>query len=94
MSEDTPCTWPGGDCPLAAEIKREARAKALEEAAAWIDCGCTIRDAVVEKLEDDGERRAAWICPHGDCCGAVLAAAIRALAQHGEPPAPASDQSP
>lgn len=62
-----------------AALVAEARAKALEEAAAEVDCGCAARQDVLARLATDGHKRSSYLCPHGDACCALAAAAIRAL---------------
>jgi hypothetical protein len=46
--------------------------------AAEVDCGCDNREAVLARLESQGEKRASYLCTHGDVCCAIQAAAIRA----------------
>jgi hypothetical protein len=61
-----------------AEVVRVAVEKEREAIAADTDCGCVGRDAVLARLESQGEKRASYLCSHGDLCGALQAAAIRA----------------
>jgi hypothetical protein len=65
---------------LVAKAKRDGR----QEVARQIDCGCDIRAAVLERLESQGERQAEWLCPKGDTCCALQAAAIRAMKGEGD----------
>lgn len=58
-----------------------ARAEERERIAAMVDCGCAVRDAVLARLAGQGEKRAAYLCTHGDACCALQAAAIRALVE-------------
>lgn len=81
-----PETWGvlpyGGPCLSPAELAaREAAAfkRGLDEAAQEVDCGCDIRNAVLERLESQGHKRASYLCSRGDVCCALAAAAIRAL---------------
>ena len=83
-----PATWGllqyGGSCLTPAEVEareQAARREGMENAAQEVDCGCAIRDAVLERLESQGERRASWLCQRGDVCCALQAAAIRAAAK-------------
>jgi len=83
VPEPIGCPMPGA-CSQVKEIKRlrqaveRARGEALEDAAAEVDCGCDIRSAVLDRLASDGEKRASYLCTHGDVCCAIQAAAIRA----------------
>lgn len=61
--------------------ERAARREGMEEAAKEVDCGCDIREAVLARLESQGEKRASYLCTHGDVCSALQAAAIRAAAK-------------
>jgi hypothetical protein len=60
-----------------------ARREGIEAAANEIDCGCDIRDAVLERLEERGLRSAPWLCRHGNLCCALQAAEIRTLKLEG-----------
>ena len=60
-----------------------ARREGIEAAATEVDCGCDIRDAVLERLEAQGQKRASYLCQHGDVCCALQAAEIRALLEDG-----------
>ena len=62
---------------------REARREGIEAAAKEVDCGCDIRDAVLERLESKGQKYAGYLCPHGDVCCALQAAEIRTLKWEG-----------
>lgn len=64
-----------------AAMLAQARREGMEEAAQEVDCGCDIRDAVLARLESQGEKRASYLCTHGDVCSALQAAAIRAAAK-------------
>jgi hypothetical protein len=55
-----------------------ARREEREACAAVVDCGCDNREAVLARLESQGEKRASYLCTHGDVCCAIQAAAIRA----------------
>ena len=55
-----------------------ARREEREANAAEVDCGCDIREAVLARLESQGEKRASYLCTHADVCCAIQAAAIRA----------------
>lgn len=58
----------------------KAGAEAMREAAAQdTDCGCAVRGAVLARLAEAGHKRASYLCPHGDVCCALQAAAVRAL---------------
>jgi len=59
--------------------ERAARREGMEEAAKEVDCGCDIREAVLARLESQGEKRASYLCTH--VCSALQAAAIRAAAK-------------
>jgi len=61
-----------------AAMLAQARRDGMEEAAQEVDCGCDIREAVLARVESQGEKRASYLCPHGDVCCALQAAAIRA----------------
>lgn len=65
--------------PFVAAREAAAFKRGLEAAAREVDCGCGIRDAVLERLESHGHKRASYLCSHGDVCCALAAAAIRAL---------------
>lgn len=58
--------------------EQAARREGMEEAAQLVDCGCDIREAVLARLESQGEKRASYLCSHGDVCSALQAAVIRA----------------
>lgn len=58
---------------LLAEAREEERAKI----AADVDCGCAARPDVLARLAADGEKRASYLCQHGDVCCAIQAASIR-----------------
>jgi len=60
------------------ELVEAARREEREAIAADVDCGCIGRDAVLARLESQGEKRATYLCIHGDECCAIQAAAIRA----------------
>jgi hypothetical protein len=62
---------------VAAQVEA-ARREAREACAAVVDCGCIGRNAVLARLESQGEKRASYLCTHGDVCCAIQAAAIRA----------------
>ena len=62
---------------LAAQVEA-ARREEREACAAVVDCGCDNREAVLARLESQGEKRASYLCTHGDVCCAIQAAAIRA----------------
>lgn len=71
---------------LVAEVaarEQAARREVMEEAAQLVDCGCAIRDAVLERLESQGEKRASYLCPRGDVCCALQAASLRAAVKEG-----------
>lgn len=61
-----------------------ARRKGIEAAAKEVDCGCDIRDAVLARLEAQGQKRASWLCQHGDVCCALQADEIRTLKWESE----------
>lgn len=65
--------------------EREAEAagflRGMERAAQDTDCGCTARADVLARLATDGHKRASYLCPHGDVCCALQAAAIREAAK-------------
>jgi hypothetical protein len=70
---------------LATEHERllsEARNKALEEAAKLANCGCECREAMLPTMTEI-ER---WTTCGNDPCGALVAAAIRALKDAGDAP--------
>ena len=70
-----------GPCLLPSEVaarEAAARAEEREACAADVDCGCAARPDVLARLADAGERKARNLCPHGDVCCALQAAAIRA----------------
>lgn len=73
-----------GPCLTPAEIEqreRAARAAALEEAAALIECGCKNRHDVVMQRPNSAAR---WsLCEHPNCM-MIEAAAIRALGKEAE----------
>lgn len=56
-----------------------ARREGIEAAAKEVDCGCAIRDAVLERLEAQGQKQASYLCQHGNACCALQAAEIRTL---------------
>jgi hypothetical protein len=60
---------------LRAEVEA-ARREEREACAAEVDCGCDNREAVLARLESQGEKRASYLCAHH--CSALQAAAIRA----------------
>jgi hypothetical protein len=71
---------------LAAEIsarEQAARREGMEEAAQLVDCGCDSREAVLARLESQGEKRASYLCPRGDVCCALQAASLRAAVKGG-----------
>ena len=55
-----------------------ARAEEREACAQEVDCGCAARADVLARLATDGEKRASYLCIHGDVCCALQAATIRA----------------
>jgi hypothetical protein len=55
----------------------EGRITEREKIASQVDCGCDIRDAVLDRLDEQGERKASWLCSRGDSCSALVAAIIR-----------------
>lgn len=55
----------------------EGRIAEREKIASQVDCGCDIRDAVLDRLDEQGERKASWLCSRGDSCSALVAAIIR-----------------
>lgn len=55
-----------------------ARAEEREACAQEADCGCAARADVLARLATDGEKRASYLCVHGDVCCALQADAIRA----------------
>ncbi len=66
---------------LVAEVathEQAARWEVMEAAAQLVDCGCDIREAVLARLESQGEKRASYLCLHGDVCCALQAASLRA----------------
>lgn len=69
--------------PILAARVAAARREGIEAAAKEVDCGCDIRDAVLERLEAQGQKRASWLCQHGDVCCALQAAEIRTLKWEG-----------
>lgn len=56
----------------------QARKEEREACAQEVDCGCAARADVLARLATDGEKRASYLCVHGDVCCALQAAAIRA----------------
>ena len=75
-----------GPCLTPAEVEAEkaaTRREGIEAAAKEVDCGCDIRDAVLARLEAQGQKRASWLCQHGDVCCALQAAEIRTLIWEG-----------
>ena len=69
-----PCHTPA---EVAAQVEAARRGE-REACAAVVDCGCIGREAVLARLESQGEKRASYLCTHGDVCCAIQAAAIRA----------------
>ena len=70
-----------GPCHTPAEVAAQieaARRDEREANAAVVDCGCVGREAVLARLESQNEKRASYLCTHGDVCCAIQAAAIRA----------------
>jgi len=67
-----PCHTPAEVAALVEAARREER----EANAAEVDCGCDNREAVLARLESQGEKRASYLCAHH--CSALQAAAIRA----------------
>lgn len=59
-------------------VRAEARREGMEKAAQEVDCGCAARADVLARLATDGDKRASYLCVHGDVCCALQAAAIRA----------------
>lgn len=64
-------------------LLKQARREGMEEAAQLVDCGCDIREAVLARLESQGEKRASYLCPRGDVCCALQAASLRAAVKGG-----------
>jgi len=63
---------------LVEQARREGAEAEREACAADCDCGCAARPDVLARFATDGHKRASYLCPHGDSCHALQAAAIRA----------------
>lgn len=74
---ESPIVTPSELAAALAQVEA-ARREEREACAAVVDCGCDIREAVLARLESQGEKRASYLCSHGDVCCALQAAAIRA----------------
>ena len=73
-----PCLTPQEVAAREAAAEARGREAGLREAAAEVDCGCAARQDVLARFATDGHKRASYLCPHGDACCALAAAAILA----------------